>query len=115
MEGSKPGEVVREALRGEDGLRSAQLAPGGEITNCLLCSKAEIRLGILETGGTDRRPRKGRVSLVGLCKGLDREGGAPNSPFSGPPGSQARKGCGNLGRQVLSLPLARCLLSLEFV
>lgn len=50
MEGSGPGEVVREALRGEGGLRSAQLAPGEEITNRPLSSKAKIRLGILETG-----------------------------------------------------------------
>lgn len=58
MEGGSPGEVVqaRLTLQGEDGLRSAQLAPGMDVTNCSLFSKAKIRLGILEMGETVRTP-----------------------------------------------------------
>lgn len=47
----------RLTLQGEDGLRSAQLAPGMDVTNCSLFSKAKIRLGILEMGETGRTPR----------------------------------------------------------
>lgn len=48
-----PGRWCRRlTLQGEDGLRSAQLAPLMDVTNCSLFSKAKIRLEILETGET---------------------------------------------------------------
>lgn len=52
-----PGRWCRRlTLQGEDGLRSAQLAPGMDVTNCSLFSKAKIRLGILEMGESGRTP-----------------------------------------------------------
>lgn len=53
-----PGRWCRRlTLQGEDGLRSAHLAPGMDVTNCPLSSKVKIRLGILETGEMVRTPR----------------------------------------------------------
>lgn len=48
---------ARQALRGEDGLRSAPLrAPGEDVTDCPLSSRAGVRLGLLETGRDGQDP-----------------------------------------------------------